>query len=208
MVLIWVRLQVNMLHHRLRAAGGPPGRLEFIGSSFDEYDDEVAIPTHQAGDLLVILAQSGSTVVVPPGWTAVGTATYGKAGYRVATAAGTLSGDWGSSSSKLACFVWRGSTGITSVGAVGSRYADDPDLIIPAVTCQSYKSWIVSMAAAEGSPFSIDGAPTNLPGMTLRFNNSSWRRAWDSNGPKSALSQQTITTSPDTFLSVSMEVKV
>jgi len=186
---------------------GPSGHLEFIGESYAS-DDEVAIPTHRAGDLLVIVSFSSISVVVPSGWTALSPAATARAGYRVATAAGTLSGDWGSPTSRLACFVWRGSNGTTRIGASSYRFEYDTDLVIPAVTCESYGSWIVSMAVAQNTPFALDGAPTALPGMTLRFNGSSWRRAWDSNSPKAALSQQTLTTATDSFFSLSLEVKV
>jgi hypothetical protein len=184
-------------------------KLEFIGSSYAE-DDEIAIPAHQAGDLLVILAmETYYDLITPSGWTQVSGSNVSRgAGYRVATAADTLSGDWGyPTTTHLASFVWRGSTGVTSVGANKLRIDSNTMLSIPDLTCQFYNSWIISMAFSLNQEFILLGAPTDLPGMTLRFNNARARRAWDSDGPKVSLPLQTIYTTTDHYLSLSMEVK-
>ena len=205
-----------MLHHRCRSASGSK-RLSFIASSYAN-SDTITIPTHQIGDFIIIqsITYDLATNSLPSGWTRIHTTQtldsrfICQTGYRIATSTSTTSGDWGAGANHyLACYVWRGTSSTSTIGSSNSRLFDDSDLVIPGITCDQGNSWIISLAASiYYEVFTTDGEPTDLPGMTLRFNTSTFRRAWDSNGPKSSLSQQTISTASDVFYSITFEVQI
>ena len=133
----------------------------------------VAIPAHQAGDLLIISAvkwaSSSPTPTVPSGWTSAHarTTTYrGAVGYRYAAGPGTTSGTW-TEAADLWVIVVRGATigAVTSAASVG-------DVATPALTLSSPPSVVLSLGTAAGS-----GAAGTPEGMTSVWESSGTYRS-------------------------------
>lgn len=89
--------------------------LSFVGYATQASGNTVTIPTHQAGDLIIIYASRGNAT--PPGvgsgfmsmqTMANGSYSY-RVGYQIAAAAGTTSGTW-TNASRLMVFVYRSTT--------------------------------------------------------------------------------------------------
>ena len=189
-------------------------RLEYIGESAAVGATTLALPAHQAGDLLVVLyVSSGASASIPSDWTTLfnnsGSRTYGA--YKIAESDAETVGNWSTiySYTRRFSFVWRGANDQSPVGAVSYRYSGDYEkLIFPAITADNARSWLVCIGGAATSylPFTDGGAPTDFPGMTLRFNASQWRRAWDSDGPKGSLGATTIDTNDAVYLAVCLEI--
>ena len=82
--------------------------VTFVGAA-DTVSKTVGIPAHVAGDVLLMLSAQTDTTI-PSGWTRLANTTTGNGSliaYRVASAPGTTSGTW-STSTELIVSVWRG----------------------------------------------------------------------------------------------------
>lgn len=105
----------------------PPDKLVQYFTSQIYSTNSGTLPTHQAGDLLVIVASAaGSTApTLPSGWTEAYVSPSSefsmacRVGYRFATAANTPSGTW-SGASWLCAYIFRNADTTKPIGAIAS----------------------------------------------------------------------------------------
>lgn len=136
----------------------------------------VTMPTHQAGDLLIIVAvkwaSASPTPTVPSGWTTAltKTDTYRRVvGWRIATSSSEVSGTW-TSAADLWVMVWRDAT----IGAVAS--AAGTLTTTPALTLTAPPSHVVALgtAAAAGTA----GLPAGMTSLWTSGGTYAARIAW------------------------------
>lgn len=208
-----------MLHHRLRASLMGNRQATYIGGSSAIGTATLTLPAHQAGDLLVVMgADGGDGFNSPAGWTKIvddqSSPSFVIVCYKVAASSSETSGTWSNriGDTRLAAFVWRGAHSQSPIGASSYRrtaFMSEDDIYAPALTANVATSWIACITLAIrylAEPFTTNGAPTTFTGMTIRSNDSSWRRAWDSNGPKSSLSATTVSSASGSFAVVCFEI--
>lgn len=127
-----------------------PVPLQFVGAN-NAPVPSVTIPTHQAGDLLVMSSAGDWNVPsLPSGWTSIGTfatasdASEGRLAYRVATASGTTSGTW-TNANFVQVAVYRGQHPTTPIGAHSFRESGWSSTVrFPALSgMQSAGSWVL-----------------------------------------------------------------
>lgn len=129
------------------------------------------MPTHAAGDLLVIKAyRVGFTTppAMPSGWTAPSPATDTantnciRVGYKVAASSSEVSGTW-TNCNYLSCDVYRN---VTGVGAIAFENGNSNTPSLPALTLQNEDntSWVMGGAGYKNNSSNLHGAA----GMTLR----------------------------------------
>lgn len=169
--------------------------ISFIGEN-EAVGTSVTLPTHQAGDLLLVFAfRNAATAPSLPagGWVSLCTGSGGstsfRVGYLIATGAGTASGTWTNATSVMA-HVYRSSVGnMPAPGActTGNGSAST-SLVYPAITLTKtdHSSW-VARAAMSSAGTNIQTAPS---GYTLRSNNTAVPESasFDSNGRITATS--------------------
>jgi hypothetical protein len=143
----------------------------------------VTLPSHQSGDLILVLAQNeGSTVPsLPSGFSDITSGTSSldddwawRVGYKFATSAGDTSGTW-DNSTRIAAAIYRG---VTAIGNTAETIAGTttPTWGNMALTGLSL---VVGLLAHEDSK-SATGVP-----FTTR-DNSNYRTWWDTNAPVSS----------------------
>ncbi len=115
----------------------PADKVQYIASQVNSGTSVTSMPAHQAGDLIVIVAQSISSA--PPtlasGWTeahtSTGTTRPLRVGWKVATATNTQSGVWNGATT-LMTYVFRGADTTTPFGPNwGSKVTSDTMAITP-----------------------------------------------------------------------------
>lgn len=184
-------------HHRIRGAAS---NIEFIDSSFATSSSSVSLPDHVAGDLIFIFYIQNALIATgsaPSGWTSIFSRTENTfyravIAYRVAVNSDTTSGSW--SNGNFATFVWRGVDINNPIGARNSRFSQESsgNVQIPSLTTNTTNGWISSYAMLyNSSRFTVGGYPGDFLSMRTRFNDSNFRRAWDSDGARSSLATQT-----------------
>jgi hypothetical protein len=203
---------IVFLHHRLRGAGST---IEFIDSSYELSGTSVDIPTHAAGDLILVFYIQNAIIAnetAPAGWTTIFSKNEGLfyksiIAYKIASDSSTTSGSW--ANGNFAVFVWRGVNSSNPIGNENSIFRNETagTLSIPSLTTNS-SGWIASFAMLfNANKFSTGGYPSDFSNMKVRFNNSNFRRAWDSNGVRSSLSTQNFSLG-GTFYFVSSSIEL
>lgn len=127
----------------------------------------VTIPTHAAGDLIVIFAYRDGTNTLPglpAGWTAItsggGNTNSMRVGYQIAASSGTTSGTWTSATSVIAV-VYR-ATGTIGIGASAQTGAASTTVTYPALTGMGSNSWVVGFAGHRSTNTNLQNAPTGM----------------------------------------------
>lgn len=136
----------------------------------------ITIPSHQAGDLLLIFAFVDASVTeptLPAGWTSIATTTLAspacasRIGYKIATSGSETSGTW-TGATGLVCQVYRGALGI---GRSVTNTASSATVAYPALTLANTQattpSWVAGFAGHRSVNGSLGTPPT---GMTNRAN--------------------------------------
>jgi hypothetical protein len=141
--------------------------ISLVGNATNS-GNTITIPTHQAGDIIVISASRANNTAptIPSGWTQIqraGANTLSLAtGYRVATNSSTVSGTW-TNAARLTCLVIRGVDGSIGIGGSATNNGS-------AQTYQRYPALTLSNANGESMVFytytrnntsGITTAPTN-----------------------------------------------
>ena len=168
------------------------GGLEALGAS-------TALPPHQAGDLLIVIAVSWDSTIpaLPAGWTSSSTSSSivgRRIGWRVAPSAGTASGTW-TNAGTLYALVWRG---FTAVGASASESSWSGNNGHPALTLQApATSWV-------GTLSSPDAGVAPVPSGTVSRWEADGNRACDTNGAPGSWAARAGTL----FLGASIELRV
>jgi hypothetical protein len=174
----------------LKSGARTPGAISYVGggSSSGTTATTIAIPAHQAGDLILIIKTCANSLpAAPAGWSVIYTGNasnaYGIVGYRFATDSSTVSGTWTNSSSvTMAVAVYRN---VFQVGNKGQRFTNIN--VVTSITWPAFTvldttntKWIVGLGAAISTIAS--GQPNAPTGRTSRVN-ANYARIWDTNGP-------------------------
>lgn len=113
---------------------------EFIGSTVSAGGSTITLPTHQAGDLILIHAfRDGNTAPpsLPSGWTNItsgGASTCSnRAGYKIAASSSETSGTW-TSSTTLIAEVWRNVNPTSPIGVSASGGTTGTTITYPNLT--------------------------------------------------------------------------
>ena len=171
----------------------------------------IAIPSHQAGDIIVISANRNNTTppTVPAGWiTQVSTGASGTGnsiGWRMATSNGETSGTWANATS-LHVAVYRGSAGILAISAAaGGQAATSTSVSYPALTNGlTYRAgvldnWYIGAAIQLNSANSLETPPSGFANINVESIGGTHKTVLhDTNGSQLsnwATSATTVTTS-------------
>ena len=159
--------------------------ISFVGAN-SAAADNVAIPTHQAGDLIVGTGYSDVNGVVtkPAAWTGLSQGVAGGFGrtcaFIIASSSGTTSGTW-TNATELCVQVYRGAVGIGSNSPVSTN-GNSASINYPTVTLDKTDgtSWVGGVAIHR-SATNVETAPA---GMTNRSSTGSTPEAacHDTNG--------------------------
>jgi len=162
--------------------------VSYVGSASNE-SSSLTLPTHQAGDLIIVCAlrtSSSSNAVVPSGWTLIGV----NAGlnsdnltiaYRIATSAATVSGTWTDAELMLAV-VYRDSVNYLTAGyrngsrstvsgtttpTFPSKAAWDGNTVPASESIRMVQasSWVLGVVSSTSKTVSLSPVPS---GMTNR----------------------------------------
>ncbi len=189
----------------------PPGDAEFI-SAASAAATTLTLPTHQAGDLIVMCAgartnSASREITLPAGWTSIRSATFDanrfstlRVAYKVAASSGETSGTW-TYAGGLTALVYRGlSVGASAITANAS-FSQGP---VARPTLAVGSGWALQLAvctSGTGTPGVDDPttAPDTLRGSTTITTspNRAVVAVWDSDGPVGG----TVATSSQTFTS-------
>lgn len=170
--------------------------ISFIGA-VGALANSIALPSHQAGDLIEIATYdtgSGVTPSLGSGYISLGTHTQGtllaaRIGYKIATSSSETSGTW-SGASFIAAKVYRGASG---PGAISFSGGNGTDVTIPSLTLNvtDGTSWVLG-GAGHRSQFGNLSTPPS--GMVLRHVTDDVRdfASYDTNGGVSSWSGGTV----------------
>jgi len=150
-------------------AGPAQAVIEVVGTAGASVPT-VALPPHQAGDLIMIHARRATEVpaTVPAGWTQIegGGANWLSlvSGYLVATGSSHTSGTW-ANASQVVAVVLRANSGPVSVGASSAgQAATSPNVVFPALAVPARDGVSMGIRVATRATASLIAAP---PGWTV-----------------------------------------
>lgn len=153
--------------------------ISFISASTGNNTNSIAsMPSHQAGDLLIIFAcRDGNNTApsLPAGWTNVlntaGTSTIGaRTGYKIAASGAETSGTWTNATS-VVCVVYRGADIEEGpIGGSGVTSSTGTSVTYPTLTMLEGggTSWVAGFAGHRSVNTSLETPPS---GMSLREDN-------------------------------------
>jgi hypothetical protein len=136
------------------------------------------LPTHQAGDLIIIFAYrdgDANAPTLPSGWNIIGSAS-GAGGsnknssvmaYRVATASGTASGTW-TNATELVVQVYRGASSSSPIGAQADGGSTGTTVTYPALSLNvtNGSSRVAGFAGHQTAAINLQLAPTGMTNRT------------------------------------------
>jgi hypothetical protein len=161
--------------------------VSFVGAASAE-STSLTLPTHQAGDLLIMFAWNGGSLTVPTvpsGWDIVrrfsrsgGANRAGVVAFRSATAAGTASGTW-TSSALLGCVVYRDDTTHITIGSdaltqdinsTAFAYAGfaASDGIGTVAKLRKSASWVIGIGGANSNTQALETPPDQMTNRLSR----------------------------------------
>lgn len=196
--------------------------IEFI-SSESAASDTLTIPSHQAGDLLVMIAvniDASNTPSAPggEGWTNEASASrtgFGAKNFntysKIAASGSVTTGSWGGSTDWLICHVYRNASGL-GAGATANDGNSNPGLPGLTLEVSDGSSWVMTWAGqAADSLLEM----TETSGLTRRetyapsASNKERFASWDTDGGVSSFSQQDdLNTSPVFLNWISLSVEI
>lgn len=197
----------------LSYAGGAGGNghqtgVTYVGAA-SAATTSVTFPSHQKGDLIIIMAfRDGSATLptIPTGWTVLETSTTTSASsvlaYKLAATSSETSGTW-TSATELAVQVYRGHAG---VGIWGGNGAVSNSINYPAIslTVTDGTSWVAGFAGHR-SATNVEGSPS---GMSNRTSAGTEIAGHDTNGGVASWSSANVGVSASSgWLSWVVEVK-
>jgi hypothetical protein len=147
----------------------------------------IAIPSHQAGDLIFIFAGRNATTAatVPSGWVqagSTGASTVSTAGgWKLAQSSSETSGTW-NNASVLFCAVYRADTGILALStAAGGANATGTSVSFTAVTnglvyrAGTLDNWYIGAAMQLNSANSLETAPSGMTNVAVESSSGVWK---------------------------------
>lgn len=167
----------------------PPRICDFVSSATGTTTP--VIPTHQAGDLLVLwMFRDGAALApaLPSGWTQAASGTGTNVGwllaYRVATASGT-SGGGATAATSVITHVYRPTAGyVLSVGAAVGGSGVSTTVTYPALTLQdtSGVSWVATFGGHRSTNTALETAPSGLVARSTVLDATDEAAGFDTNG--------------------------
>jgi len=175
--------------------------ISFVGAA-SAAATSLTLPTHQAGDLLLVFAyRSGATTppTVPTGWTVVSQGGNNNnaavLAYQLAAGAGTASGTW-ANATHISTSAYRSSAGVLALGANASDGGSGDVLSYPGLTLQDAdgSSWLAAFGGHRQAT-NVEVAPT---GMTNRTSTATAGEsaAHDTNSTATTWTTRTVTVAP------------
>jgi hypothetical protein len=182
----------------VNAGGAAAGGVSRIGSN-SALGTSVAIPAHQAGDLIVIDAvntSSGTAVSLPGGYTSILNATPGattamRTGYKLAASGAETSGTWTNATS-VHVTVYRGVNPAAPIGAsIGAQFVGSTSLRYDTLALQitDGSSWVHS----AGMHTTATDIETNPPNASTNRTDQGQLATFDTNGGVSSWARATLT---------------
>jgi uncharacterized repeat protein (TIGR02543 family) len=178
-------------------------QLFFVGAN-SATGTTVAIPAHQAGDLIVIFAYndaSDDAPNMPSGWTEIGTGS-GSAGnssslgYRVATSSGTTSGSWTSANATiLSVSVFRGQNIVSPIGANAHNFNDNSSTVTYpglSLSVTDGTSWVLGFAGHDATTSNLQIPPSGMVNKTNVVGGGGESATHDTNGGISSWNSQSV----------------
>jgi len=198
------------------AAGGPSAAVTYVGSS-SSASTTLTVPTHQAGDLIIIAARRSGNVTppsLPAGWTDIqsgGADIFSsRVAYIVASGSGTSSGTW-TNASHLTCVVYRPINGTLSIGASAAANGTGASVSWSALTLAATNglSWVAGFYLSSASSLPTV-ARSDLTARVYQVGISTIvNAAGDTNAPVTSWSSDTTTgPDPNTWRTVAVEIQI
>lgn len=179
----------------LPVGGGAPG-VQYIHSMTSESNSLSTMPSHQAGDIIVMFAfRDGSTTAptMPSGWSSLESAgantCSGVLAFKVAASANETSGTW-TSATLLVCHVYRGAV----VAAHSLTGASSATVNYPALTLQNTDgtSWVAGFAGHRSINGSLATPPTGMTNRRALEGATADGAGHDTNGGVSSWTSQNV----------------
>jgi len=176
----------------------------------------VTIPSHQAGDLILIWAErnsSGTAPSLPAGFTNVLTVAQGsnvsaRLGYRIANGSTDTSGTW-TNAAEITCHVYRPSAGnVLRIGQSASSSSTTTTVTYPALTLADSggNSWIAGFAAANNITQTLSTAPSGMTNESSLVGGVGQVAGADTEGGVGSWSVQTVSAGTGNSVSATVEI--
>ena len=142
----------------------------------------ITIPTHQSGDLILIVANrnNSTAATIPSGWVAYsvsGTNVSSAIGWKLAESSSEVSGTW-TNASVLHCAVYRASGILAISTAIAATVANSSTIIYPGLG--NYRAgvldnWYVATAIQLNSTNSLETAPSGMANINVESSSGVWK---------------------------------
>lgn len=174
----------------------------------------LTMPSHQAGDMLIMFAfQDGSTTIptLPAGWTSIqtraGTSCAARLGYKIAASSSETSGTW-TTATVLVCHTYRGTDTApgTSTSFAGVSATLTYSQLIPGITDGT--SWVAAFGAHRSTNGNMGTAPAGMVNRSNMAGSSSDAAGHDTDGGTtlSAFSQPAYGGTSSGFITCKVEI--
>jgi hypothetical protein len=160
--------------------------ISFVGSATVQ-DTSIAIPSHQAGDLIFIFAGRTATApaTVPSGWVQAGPTGASlvsvASGWKIAQSSSETSGTW-TNASVLICAVYRADTGILAFStSAGGANATGTSVSYTTVTnglvyrAGTLDNWYLGIGMQLNSANSLETPPSGMTNVAVESSSGAWK---------------------------------
>ena len=146
----------------------------------------IAIPSHQAGDLIFIFAGRNNTTpaTAPSGWVQAGPVGAGgvsvAAGWKIAKSSSETSGTW-TSAAVLHCVVYRGDKLLAISTTAGGATATGTSVSYTTVTnglvyrAGTEDNWYIGIGMQLNSANSLETAPSGMTNRSVESSSGAWK---------------------------------
>lgn len=168
----------------------------------------LTLPTHQKGDLILMMCTGGSTVTVAAGWTEIlsGTATTNKVAYKIAASSGETSGTW-TNATGLSCAVYRGVSGIGNASAVTESGVTRIRYAALTLSVTNGSSWVVGVGGITQTGTYHALPPSGMVNRTYSPDNATKEATLnDTNGGATSWPQTDVTAASLTYRTFTIEL--
>jgi hypothetical protein len=144
----------------------------------------ITIPTHQSGDLILIVAtrNNSAAATVPSGWVTLSNIGSGgisfAIGWKLAKSSSETSGTW-TNASAIHCAVYRGSAGVLAF-STASTITTATSATVQYGALANYRAgvldnWYVGTAFQLNSTNSLETAPTGMTNVNVESSAGNWK---------------------------------
>jgi hypothetical protein len=181
-------------------ANGYTAPISFIGSAGGT--DSATVPTHQAGDLIIVSAFINASASVPrypdeSGWSPIHCFTGSSASfmiaYKFAASSSEVTGTW-SNAGEMIVAVYRNVDAISPVGSSARTNAISTTVTYPALTMHNSTgtSWVVGIAGHRSLNTALETAPTGMINRIVQNSGSAEIAHHDTNNTVSSWSSTNV----------------